>query len=402
MAPTDSSHALTPYVAAASLVRLADEGARVALVLLAIERAGSPGLGGVLVAALLIPHALAAPLAGAVIERAAQPRWLIAAAGVALAAALAFAAALVGAAPAALVIAVLLAAGIAGPALTGGLSAQLGRLLPAGRLPRAFGIDSMTYNLAGIAGPALVAIIATAASATVATAALAVSAAVGALVLATPALRVPAHGDDPSPASHPRAGLARAAWAALVADPVLLVVTATTTASQLAFGALPVVATSLAAARHHGEAAPWLLSALAAGALAGSLAWTARPATRQRMPAAVMASLAGVGLLLAAATLVPTITLSVVAFAAAGLFLGPLTGAMFTTRHDRSPAPVRTQIFTITAGLRVSVTAAGAALSGALTPLPAGAQLLAVAACPLLAAALGALALCRAAHHQAP
>lgn len=102
MTPSAAARVLVRYVAAASLLRLADEGARVALVLLAVQRTGSAGLGGVLVAALLIPHALAASLIGTVIERVSQPRWLISAAGAALAAALATSTALLGTVPAAL------------------------------------------------------------------------------------------------------------------------------------------------------------------------------------------------------------------------------------------------------------------------------------------------------------
>lgn len=395
MTPSAASRVLLGYVAGASLLRLADEGARVALVLLALERTGSAGLGGALVAALLIPHALAAPLIGTVIGRVSQPRWLISAAGAVLAAALAASTALLGTAPTALVVVVLLTAGVGGPAVTGGLSAQLGRLLPADRLPRAFGIDSITYNLAGIGGPALVAVLATATSAAVATDALAASACVGAMALTTTALRVHPHPSDPAGGRQPdhQTGRGRAAWTALATDPVLAAVTAASTIGQIGLGALPVVATSLAAAHHRTDAAPWLLSALAAGALTGSLAWTARPAPRRHAPTTVLATLTGLGVMLAAAALTSTITLTMTVFAIAGLFLGPLTGALFTTRHDHSPAPARTQVFTLTAGLKVSATAAGAALAATLTAQPPGTQLLAAAACPLAAALTGALML---------
>jgi hypothetical protein len=49
----------------AVLARLADEGARVILILLALRRTGSAALGGELVAALLVPHVVAAPLISA-------------------------------------------------------------------------------------------------------------------------------------------------------------------------------------------------------------------------------------------------------------------------------------------------------------------------------------------------
>jgi len=53
----------------AVLARLADEGARVALILLALEVTGSEAFGGGLVAALMVPHVLAAPAVGAIADR---------------------------------------------------------------------------------------------------------------------------------------------------------------------------------------------------------------------------------------------------------------------------------------------------------------------------------------------
>src|SRR3954451_5439132 len=74
---------LRRYLAAAVLVRVADEGARVALLLLALQRTGSAALGAVLVAALLVPPApapaaVAPPPAGTP-----RPRGVLGAAAVA-------------------------------------------------------------------------------------------------------------------------------------------------------------------------------------------------------------------------------------------------------------------------------------------------------------------------------
>src|SRR5215212_6715543 len=73
----NSAGVLSRYLVAAVFVRLADEGARVALVLLALDRLGNAGAGGVLVAALLIPHVVAAPGVGLLADRIQQPRWVI-------------------------------------------------------------------------------------------------------------------------------------------------------------------------------------------------------------------------------------------------------------------------------------------------------------------------------------
>src|SRR5215217_7075113 len=77
------------YAAGAVLIRLADEGARVALVLLALQRTHSAAVGGALVAALLVPHVVAAPVAGLLTDRAGSPRRVLAAAALVFAAALA-------------------------------------------------------------------------------------------------------------------------------------------------------------------------------------------------------------------------------------------------------------------------------------------------------------------------
>jgi hypothetical protein len=110
--------------------------------------------------------------------------------------------------------------------------------------------------------------------------------------------------------------------------------------------------------------------------------------------------LIGVGAALAPAaattsSLVPTAAL----FALSGVFLGPFTGALFTTRKTHAPEAVWAQLFTISAGLKTTTAAAGAALGG-IAHLPPNAQLLLLGSGPFLAGALGILALATARHQQ--
>jgi MFS family permease len=151
---------LTRYLGAAGAARIADEGARLSLVLLAVDRTGKAAVGGALVAVLLVPHVVAAPLVGVVIDRSARPRWVLAGLVATFAASLFTAAQLLGRAPLGLVVAVLLLGGCCGPAITGGLTSQLPALVGVDRAPRAFGFDSLFYNVAGMAGPALVGLVA--------------------------------------------------------------------------------------------------------------------------------------------------------------------------------------------------------------------------------------------------
>jgi hypothetical protein len=216
---------------------------------------------------------------------------------------------------------------------------------------------------------------------------LAGSAALGALGVATLPLRPQPHSPGasrPSPA---------AAVRAIVAEPTLRVVTLASTLGQVGPGGLAVVATVLAATASHPGAGGLLLSAVAAGSLVGSLLWTWRPVAPQRPALVTTVAMLGVGLPLAVAAVVPPLPVLAVLFALSGLFVGPFASALFTARDRYAPAAVRTSVFTIGAGLKVTASAAGAALFGLATGLPVPAQLLLVAASPLLAGALGTLLL---------
>jgi MFS family permease len=379
---------LRRYLVGAVLVRLADEGSRVALVLLALDRAGSAGFGGILIAALLIPHVVAAPAVGLITDRARRPQWVIAVAALGFALGLAIAALTVGRAPGALPIVVLLAGGACGPALLGGLSSQLGSLVPASSLPRGFGFDSLSYNVSGIAGPALAGLLSGLATPAVATFVLAASAAGGAIVLATlPLERRPGHGGE---CRTPRL---RDGTLVLLRDRVLGVVTAVSCVGQLGAGALPVVTAVLCGRLDDPAATGWLLTAVALGGLLGSLFWTWRPLPAPRAPLVVTLTSVGIGLPLGLVACSPSPSAAALLFALSGFFLGPFAGALFTTRHDHSPPRLRAQVFSLGAGLKTTSAAIGAALAGTVAHLPIATQLLLVAACPVVAGVVGTLLL---------
>jgi MFS family permease len=90
---------LPRYLITAVLIRLADEGARVGLLLLALERTESAAVGSLLVAALLVPQVVAAPAIGLLTDRARQPRWVLTTTVAGFAASLASVALLLGRAP---------------------------------------------------------------------------------------------------------------------------------------------------------------------------------------------------------------------------------------------------------------------------------------------------------------
>lgn len=383
--PDRGGRGLWCYLVAAVLVRVAFEGARVALVVLGIQRSGSPAVGGALVAALLVPQVVAAPAVGLLTDRVRDPRRVLALAAAGFAGSLALVAVGLGRVPLLVVVGVLLAGGCCGPALTGALTSQLPQLVGRARLPRAFGADALTYNVSGILGPALAGVVAAGPGAGAATAALAASAGCGALALAV----LPIALLEPVIAVPGALGLT-AGMRAIGRDRVLAAVTVSSSLGQLGLGALPVIAAVIATRDHAPARTGVLVAALAAGAVIGSLAWTVRPLPSRWAPLVVMITLLLTGAPLAfAATTTSSSGLTVLLFAVSGIATGPLTGALFTTREDRAPDHLRAQVFTVGAGLKTTTAAAGAALAGILAHTTTPTQLLLAGSCPLVAGGLG-------------
>ncbi|MEW2301447.1 MFS transporter [Streptomyces sp. NPDC006655] len=389
-APRTGGPATLPlYLTAAALARTADEGARVALVMLAVQRADSPALGGALVAALMVPHVAAAPVAGALADSVRRRR-LLHGGGVALyGVALAVLAALVGRAGDLVVLVLAAAAGCVAPLLTGGLTSLLGELLPKDRLTRAFSVDAVSYNMAGICGPAAAAALGTATGAGPALTVLGAGATAGGLLLF--ALRLPPRSGTRPRRARPTDLLSGAA--VLVRDRPLRSVTWASSVGQLGVGALPVVSVLLA--RRYD--APWatggLMTAFAVGALAGSLSYAYRPVGEERPERVVLWGLSGTAVPLAAVPWSGHVLVVTALFAAAGFCTGPLFSALLASRERYAPAAVRTQVFTLGAGLKSTFAAAGAATAGALSGLGAVPLVLGTAACQVAAAAVGRLLL---------
>ncbi|MEU8813285.1 MFS transporter [Actinoplanes sp. NPDC048796] len=185
---------LTRYVGAAVCARLADEGARVAILLLALDQTGDEALGGLLIAALMVPHVVAAPITGALADAVHRRRLFYVLAFLGYAGALLTGAELIAHSTWAAA-AFLILAGCCAPLLIGGLSSLLPDLVPA-RLERAFGFDVMSYSIAGIAGPALAAVLADLAGASWSVVGLVTLVVAGAVLVASLPL-----GTAPRPAS---------------------------------------------------------------------------------------------------------------------------------------------------------------------------------------------------------
>lgn len=373
------------YLTVAVLARLADEGARVALLLLALAVTGDAAFGGFLVAAFMVPHVLAAPLVGALADRVRRRRLLYVVFLTAYGLALAGCAVLAGRAPAALVLTIAVVGGCFAPLVTGGLSSVLRDLIAAEHRDRAYALDVMTYNIAGVCGPAAVAVLSAAVGARPATVVLAGCAVAAALVMATLALP----GRPPVTGGLDGRAVAGDALAVMWRVRPLRAVTVASSLASAGAGALPVVAALLAVHYHAGYAAGALLSASAVGALAGSLLYARRPVARAHPERVVMGCILAGAVPLMLVAVVPGVAAGAVLFAVSGFFFGPQAAALFASRDRHSPPAVHTQVFTLGAGVKMTAAAGGAALAGVGATLGAPVLALAVGGCSLAAAGIG-------------
>ncbi|MCU1544131.1 MAG: hypothetical protein JWM50_1996 [Microbacteriaceae bacterium] len=367
------------YLTAATPLRLAIGGSVVAIPILAVERLNDVAVGGALVAVSLAPSILAAPLVGVALDRTSRPRSLIAGAGLVTAAAFVLAAFL-GTVPLWIVFCALGLAGAVTPFFMGGLSSFVTEAIPDER--RAYANDALSYNLGAVAGPAVVATAATVGSAELALILMAVSALLGALATAAVQLS-PLAVTTGSIWNAMRAGMTH-----IVAHRPLAVVTVSGTLSQFGAGGLAISAVALSLERVGSpDAGALIVSAFAMGGLVGALAIAVRQgATR---PELVMGlGFAATGLFTVAAALNLGLAWSIVAIGLSGLFTASSSAAMLLLRKQQSPPALRSQVFTVGAGLRATAAAVGAVVAGVTADLGAGALLAGVGIAWIISALL--------------
>ncbi len=375
------------YLGGAAAARAGDEMSGPALLLFGLAATGRPAAGSELLASVTIAAAAGGPLFGALLDRSRRPARMQAATLAAYVLGLAAIQAALGQVPMPLVVLVALACGLFNPAVAGGWSSQLPRLVPAADLSRGSALDAMTYSVASLAGPALAALIAAGVGAR-----WAVLAAAALVALAVPAaLTLPRPGPSggrPSPPSPLRQVAVHrqmaAGFAEIVARRPLLRATATSVVSYVGIGMLLVCCPLLGAQRLGAPArGALLISAMAAASLAAN-AILARRRWRAAPDTAVLVSTLVIGAGMAAAA-VASGWLALLAVAVSGAGEGPQVTALFAVRHREAPEHMRAQIFTTAASVKIGGLAAGAALAGPL----AGRS---VATCLLIAAGTQACA----------
>jgi MFS family permease len=358
-APLWRTPGLAVLFTASTSARLANEAARVAVVLLVLARTTSPALAGALVAALTLPQLFSGPFLGAWLDRTHHRRTAFVANQVLLPVVLLALLGATGHSPAWVVVLLGTLAGLTAPVLTGGFTGLIAPLVHGDLLRRAYGAESTSYNVAGVVGPSLAGALAGWVSPE---AAVVVAAALSCVALAA-VLRVPM----PPPLSAASIPLTRAVWEGLqllARVPRLRAVTVLTTLSFGGIGAFPVVFPSLAKAVGAREAASGaLFSAFAVGALAGSLAVSARTPKTGPLRSALL-GVSGLALVFAALAAAPSMTAALVLVALAGACEGPVVAATLTIREQLSPAAMRTQVVTTAASIKFGAYALGSAVAG--------------------------------------
>ena len=131
-----------------------------ALLLLGLAVTGRPSTGSALLASVTIAGAAGGPVFGTLLDRSRRPDRVLAGTLAAYALGIVAVQAAVGELPMPAVMAIALTAGLFNPSVAGGWTAQLPRIVTGRELARGSALDALTYNAAGLAGPALAAVIA--------------------------------------------------------------------------------------------------------------------------------------------------------------------------------------------------------------------------------------------------
>ena len=380
-APSDHRRgwALARYVFAATLVRSADGGAVVAIVLLA-HGSGQPGwISGVLGAAITAPHLLG-PFIAHRLDTARDGRKVIAVSALAHGALLGLAGLLIPVTWALVPASLLVVSGVFGPMLTGGVSSRLPSIAGPSQTSqrRAQSWDVASYGISGTLGPAAVAWIAAAVNPLAATLVLAAAAMLGAgAVLALPSQVPPDDaGAVPSPAR-----TIRTIWRSGPLRRTL----GLTVVVAFSVAVLPIYAVAIAP--HLGDAAlaGTLVAGYGVGSLAGSallMIWPLR-GDADRLTALLAAI---VGAALAIVILMPGLIPVLVAFTAAGLSNSLFFAATLAARSEYAPLEARGQVFIWVGALKIAAGSAGTAVAGALISNVAWLPVVSVAALSCAAA----------------
>lgn len=350
---------LSRYVFAATLVRSADGGAVVAIVLLARDSGLPSWVAGLLGAAITAPHLLG-PFIARRLDTAEDGRIVIAASALAHGVLLGVAALLLPVTWAVWPAALLFLSGLLGPMLTGGVSSRLPSIAGPAQSSqrRAQSWDVASYGISGTLGPAAVAWIAAAVGPLTATLVLAAAAIIGAGAVLLLPRQAPAADAGRVPS------LARTLQSIWRSTPLRHTLGLTVLVA-FSVAMLPIYAVAIAPGFGSAAMAGTLVAGYGVGSLLGSallMVWPLRgDAGRLIIVLAII-----VGLALGLVTAMPNFLPALIAFTAAGVANSLFFAATLAARSEYAPAQSRGQVFIWVGALKIAAGSAGTAAAGAL------------------------------------
>src|SRR3954451_4782696 len=357
------SHGYPQFLAAATTARLADEMFAVGVVLLVLDRTGSPNLAGLTVAAATLPGVLSGPVIGAWLDRTGRRSLIYKIDRLLLVTVLLAILAAAGRAPNIVVLVLAFITGLTLPVTLTGFTSMIPLIVEEEILPSANAVEAESMNVALICGPALAGIIAGAAgppAAILVEVALTLVALI--LILRIPDLNRRA-ATDPLPLRRLIAdGLRHIAGAR-----VLRIVSAAGVVNNVGWGVLMIVFPLWAAAdldaSRSASGAIW--AAFATGSPLGALALASIQARHpQEWVLFVGGVVMGLGMVTWVSAASLPVALALVTLTA--VIEGPAVAAVFSLRQQRTPAGLQAQVMGTLGSVQVGAFAIGSAIGGPL------------------------------------
>jgi MFS family permease len=355
------SHGYPQFLTAATVARLADEMFAIGVVLLILERTGSPTLAGLTVAAVTFPAIFSGPFIGAWLDRTGRRSLIykidrLVLTGVLLAILVA-----AGNAPDFVLPLLALIAGLTLPVTFTGFTSMIPLMVAEEMLPSANSFEAASQNLALIGGPALAGLLAAAAGPP--------AALVGEIVLTLVALvlilRIPDLNRGASERPEAMRTMIARGVRHIVHEPVLRIVSVAGAFNNVSWGMLMLVFPLWAAgdldSKSSASGALW--AAFAFGSLVGALGlarFQAGYAPERVAFAAMAASGAGMFTWLVAGSL----PVALVLVALTAVLEGPVMASVFTVRQRRTPSGLQAQVMGTLGSVQIAAFSIGTAIGG--------------------------------------
>src|SRR4051812_28714634 len=383
------SHGYPQFLTAATVARLADEMFGVAVVLLVLERTGSPSLAGLTLAAAMLPGMLSGPVIGAWLDRTGKRSLIYTVDRLLLVTVLFGILAAAGNAPNFVVPALAFITGLTLPVTMTGFTSMVPLIVEQEVLPSANAVEAASLNVAMIGGPALAGLIAGASGPGVAIgveAALTLLALV--LILRIPDLNRVAAAEPGSLRDSIRQGFRH-----IAREPVLRVASAASAVSNIGWGVLMVVFPLWAAADlgvgTSASGAIW--AGFAAGSLFGALALASIQA-RHPQEWVLFASMLLMGAGMLTWLLAGSLAVALVLVVLTAVVEGPSIAAVYSLRQQRTPTRLIAQVNGTLGSVQIGAFAIGSAIGGPLVVAFSPRTCIAiVGACVIVAGATAAL-----------